>query len=521
VPLLAIVFFAGVYTLVTGRSPRRWLLREPAAFRIHYDEELAEALSRESGAPVPTGRFRSHPDPRVRYTFPPNVGQTWAGAMVRTDELGLRVRTGPPPAPGARTIVLLGDSVAFGTGVGDDATPAQRLEDELAAARGDDGSRDVICRTVAIPGWNWRNEVAFLEDHFEALEPSIVLCMPLGNDLSDTEQASGAGIRQAALDVSSSDPLLQVSLGRTQQCLVGCWMKVQRGELELTEAQIGPLVLDSDLGGESSRRLDAMADGLVGLAQRLAAHDVRFALVPLEEDEFFRSLQRRLLRLAPELPWIPLVTELRPEDRLENDPHPDAQTDRVLARWIAESLVDELHWVDGKLPPSSLPLEWAGRRAPRRTLAELDTMAATDRERLRDRLVDAIVPELGHGVQQVYGGLSPAGTVGPRLLAALPRTGGHLELELAPLPSCPTLYPLDVVVTVDGEPVGTLTVGGDAGSITRASLELPPPQPVHDACDPPFTIDVKLWPERYGTTSELGGLELGSCRLVRLARVDG
>lgn len=100
-------------------------------------------------------------------------------ATARTTELGLRARAGPPSAESHRTIVVLGDSVVFGTGVADEECIAQRLEDELAAARGDDGARDVICTTAAVPGWNWRNAIGFLESRFDQLRPFVVAAVEL------------------------------------------------------------------------------------------------------------------------------------------------------------------------------------------------------------------------------------------------------------------------------------------------------------------------------------------------------
>ena len=513
--VVAVLLVCGVYTLWTGRSPRSWFSRAPPEFRLHFDREREEAAARNPG------EYRVHVDPRVRYTLRANSQLTTVDAAVNTDGLGIRVRAGPPPRPEARTIVLLGDSVAFGTGVTDDACIAQRLEDELAAARGIDGPRDLICRTVALPGWNWSNEIGFLEDHFDLLRPSIVLWFPIGNDLTDTEDVLETGHRRIAVDVTQPDPLLPVSLGRTQLLLTSFWPKVQKGLLELTVNDIGPVVLNTDLGGESTRRYDAMAKAVAALARDLGRRGVRFASFDLEESGFARALARRLARMEPQFPRFPLLDKMTTEDRLPTDPHPNAAVNRVLAHWIAQELVENLHWVDGRLPADVVPPAYLGRRGVRRGSDEVDALSSRDRAAERAFLRDVIDPRRGHGIQQIYGGLTPAATVGARLLAALPRRSGFLEVELAPLEERASLYPMKVGVEVDGQAVGEMVLGEGQSSApvsARFRLDLPVATRADGVSDD--TFDVRLVPERFAVIEEQGGSELASCRLVRLARVE-
>jgi hypothetical protein len=513
--LVAVLSICGVYALVTGRSPLSGLARTPPEFRLHFDREREEAAARNPG------EYRVHVDPRVRYTLRTNSKLAFVDAAVNTDALGIRVRAGPPPLPQARTIVILGDSVAFGTGMTDDACIAQRLEDELAAARGITGPRDVVCRTVAVPGWNWTNEFSFLEDHFDRLRPWIVLYFPISNDLTDTDDVLETGHRRVAVDVTQPDPLLPVSLGRTQQLLSSYWPRVQKGLLELTDREIGPVVLNVDLGGESTRRYDAMAKGIAQLARDLERRGVRFASFDLEESGFTHALARRLARMEPQFPRIPLLDKVTTQDRLPTDPHPNDTVNRVLAHWIAQELVLNLHWVDGRLPADVVPQAYLGRRGARHGSEEESALADQARAGERAYLRDVIDPSRGHGVQQVYGGLSPAATVGARLLAALPRRRGFLEVELAPLEGRTNLYPMKIEVEVDGGRVGEIVIGdgrSDAPVLARFRLDLPVSTRADGVSDD--TFDVRLVPERFAVVEELGGFELASCRLVRLARLD-
>jgi hypothetical protein len=58
----------------------------------------------------------------------------------------------------------------------------------------------------------------------------------------------------------------------------------------------------------------------------------------------------------------------------------------------------------------------------------------------------------------------------------------------------------------------------DAPVLARFSLELPVSTRADGVSDD--TFDVRLVPERFAVVEELGGFELASCRLVRLARLD-
>src|SRR6185436_11700526 len=75
-----------------------------------------ERLSEHAGE-VYMGRYRQpSPDPALVFALKPNLDMRFGGALVHTDEQGMRVDPSPPvevPGEPAR-IVVLGDSSAFG-----------------------------------------------------------------------------------------------------------------------------------------------------------------------------------------------------------------------------------------------------------------------------------------------------------------------------------------------------------------------------------------------------------------------
>lgn len=128
-PIVAVVFVAGVHSLITGSSLRALIAKPPPELRTHFDAERLAAAARLPGP------FSQHVDPRVGYVLRRSSTIDSVGVEIATDELGLRARTGPPAAADALRVIILGDSVAFGTGIGSEACLAQQIEDRIARDR--------------------------------------------------------------------------------------------------------------------------------------------------------------------------------------------------------------------------------------------------------------------------------------------------------------------------------------------------------------------------------------------------
>ncbi|MHC5212597.1 MAG: hypothetical protein ACYTG2_17935, partial [Planctomycetota bacterium] len=251
----------------------------------HADADADERRAAPPEAP-PGGRgdlYTVHDDPLVGYVLWPDTDLAIYEGRIRSDSLGLRRRPGGPPPADALRVVVLGDSVAFGLGVNDDEVLAARLERALEAARGPD-ARPVVCRTVAIPSWNHRSAAAFLSDHWDALDPDIVLYLPCRNDVYDIDSAYPSGLRRVMPDPSAADPWLNVSV---RSNLEGQARRLAQGDdATLTIHELGTLATNADLSPESTRRLDENADTIAALAERLAARDCRLLLVWTTTDHY-------------------------------------------------------------------------------------------------------------------------------------------------------------------------------------------------------------------------------------------
>jgi len=452
----ALLVAEGALSLFTTRS---LLELTPWVSRGWTDADRLRAAARNRGA------YRVHEDPYVGYVMRPRADVEMHETAVRTGPLGMRRRFLPQRAEDALRIVVLGDSVAFGLGVGDRETIAHELEKVLTVARGPD-EPEVVCRTVAMPGWNHRNAVSYLLDHLDAWAPDVVVYMPIGNDLEDGRGVYESGHARLAPDVAQPDPLLIVNSGATRA--FERELARQVGELEAPGAGAIP----SDLSPESRRRFDENADSIVELEARLRRAGARLLIAHYQLGLYAGLLQDRLLERDLQAPTVWLLRDVPPELTLGFDPHPNARTLRIVARWIGDALM-ELGWVGdarrARLPQVGVEYEELRARAP--SPAQVRGLAQQARRKALGLLQPVIDLTTGRGVRQLYGGLDRSGLAGPRLKGLLARGGPVLEVALAALPERPDLDPVEVDVDVDGRALGTITLTG-AGA--RERLALPP-----------------------------------------------
>jgi hypothetical protein len=486
---LALALAEGALSLAADRSLLRLLRGGGASSTGAAPRSEAERRQASAGN---AGPYAVHRDPLVGYVLRAEAEVEIHGARVRTDALGLRRRTGPESA-GAEPlrVAVLGDSVAFGFGLPEHEVLAEQLERRLTELRPSDAP-PVECRTVALPGWNVRNAVTCLLDHWDALRPDLVVCLPITNDLDDTNGLLESGHLRPAPDVAQPDPWL-CTVANARQVLQRR-MLAGRDPAALAElaARAGPQALLCDLGPESSRRYDENARLIAGLRDRLDASGGRLLVASFNEAPDTWHLQARLLAGERPVPVTTLFTWLQPDMVLPGDPHPSADTVAAAATWIAEEIVAR-GWVPTRLG-AALPdpdARFLAVRAAQRPAAEVAQLAASAREKDRAALRSVVDFTSFEGIEQVYGNLNRDGSAGTRLLALLAPGGPRLHVELAALPGRADLCPLEVRVEADGVLLGTMTI--EAGATVRGDFALP------DAADAQLAREVRLVPERWVT----------------------
>ena len=467
------------------------------------DEERSRAAA---GNP---GLYRVHPDPRVGYVLRADAELTIHDGLIRSDDLGLRVRPdGPAPADALR-IAVLGDSVAFGFGLDDDETLAHRLEHELSDARGP-GARPLAARTVAIPGWNHRNAVQFLRDHFEQLRPDLVVYVPVANDLFDTDGVYETGHRRWAPDPAAGDPWLRVYQGGTWRFAKKLLGDLSNEAIDEARRRSGAPALVADLSPESSSRYDDDAQSIVGLAGWLRGRGGQLVVSPYVDVPFGWHLMARVHEADPSIPIVPLFGAVGPGFTLATDAHPRAGTIAAGARRVARFLLEQelLEGEPGGVPADDA--EYDPTRPPARPPEDWARLSAEQRDTDTRRLVDTVSFETLVGLSQVYGGVNDDGTVGARALFLLGRGGGPLRVTLAAIEERPDLLPQPVRVEIDGRTVGQLVLSGT--------------EPVSRAFDLPLgaaPVEVRLVPDHWGVVRDRGSSQLVSFRPLELSTRDG
>jgi len=466
---------------------------------------LATDQARLAAGRSAKGELRGHVDPRVGIALRGGARHATGEATFSARPDGVRGRSAPPPKNAGLKVVILGDSVAFGYGVGDDQTIAHQLEQILAEVRGPDVS-PIVASTVAVPGWNHRNAVHFLIDHMQRLDPDIVVYLPVENDLTDTFGVTEGGHRALLPDASEPDPWLSVHDEPLLAFIFRSLAAAQARDGSFNPGDsVGPRALTADLTAESRRRYDAAADSIALLDRILTRIDARLALAFIEQNPYGWTLQARLSERDLELPVVPLYSRVPKAFRLPADPHPSAEGLGYVARWIAEDLL-ERGWIDKGADrrlaplPEGATLHRAERMSPEAVVSQARQSAAAALELLQPRidLTD------GQGVHQVYAGLNQDGSMSSAF-AGVVAGGTRVEVALAPLEELPHLYPLRVLVALDGVSVGEVLLQAQ-GEMT-AVFERP------QGIAPESPIEVRLSPELWGVALKFGRSHVASCRL--------
>jgi lysophospholipase L1-like esterase len=114
--------------------------------------------------------------------LPGEVHYTYHHA-VAVNSLGLRGGEVAQTKGVERRILVLGDSLVYGQGVGDDETVPHYLERALRSAAGGDGAWRVI--NGGLRGYGTAQELALLDELAERIDPDVVVLVWYWNDLAE------------------------------------------------------------------------------------------------------------------------------------------------------------------------------------------------------------------------------------------------------------------------------------------------------------------------------------------------
>lgn len=149
---------------------------------VEFDRYRQEAL-RYAWDGLPPARLGSVDLDGMLYHHKPSLDIDFGSYRLRTNSLGYRGPEISKPKPaGTFRILVIGDSVAYGTGVNDEVTFLRRWESELNAA----GKQRFEVINTGHPMYDSTQELALLRDEGLALQPDLVLLVYVVNDIEPT-----------------------------------------------------------------------------------------------------------------------------------------------------------------------------------------------------------------------------------------------------------------------------------------------------------------------------------------------
>lgn len=156
------------------------------------------------------------PSRELPYVLRPNLSVTLFGVPVHVNRLGLRDREiDVAPKPGVHRVLMLGDSVLFGTVLRAEERVSDVLAGRLDAA--EPGRWEIV--NAGVPGFNTGAEVRYLEHVGLALRPETIVVAFSLNDYEDVPHMSPVGV------LSRGDPRFDEGslLDRSELLLVLRW----------------------------------------------------------------------------------------------------------------------------------------------------------------------------------------------------------------------------------------------------------------------------------------------------------
>ncbi|MFT7677152.1 MAG: hypothetical protein ACI8QC_001129 [Planctomycetota bacterium] len=286
------------------------LLRVADPLGLNYHDEIARYIGLRQDDSV------------LAYVQPKDMQLVLDGAHIRFNSLGLRGAEIGPKQPTEKRLLVLGDSVAFGWGVEEQALFGSLLAERLSAQTGSTWTPI----NAGVCSYNSIQERLYLEHRGLALEPDLVVLVYIDNDVL----TYGKRWQQA----EASKPPLRRRLKQTLQSshLVQTLTKVagDDGDKHATgpERDLGP----EDSGWQSNMR------ALTELVELCAARELDLALYHFRwrsdpwSDSLLEDARKHTapIPIADTAPWFADL-ELRDLVNSPTDSHPNPKAHALTA----------------------------------------------------------------------------------------------------------------------------------------------------------------------------------------------
>jgi lysophospholipase L1-like esterase len=274
-------------------------------------------------------------DPNLYFKNPSDYRGVYQHVEIATNEIGMRDRPLQPHSASAVSLLILGDSVAFGWGVRVEDTFARQLETTLRFE-----GRPVRTLNASVPGYNTYQEWTFLRLNAQRLRPDRVLLLYVDNDID-------------AIDPARVHMGVRPNLWQDPQGVADYYLSQSR--VYFMARHILPVLLGSRVSVSERRATPGWQDSM-RCVSRIAAY-CRTAGMPLAvihyrmlPDPVSDAIEADLSSLARNdgffsadtLPWF-RGRNIRQLTNSFIDTHPNAAAHRILADGVARLLASETH----------------------------------------------------------------------------------------------------------------------------------------------------------------------------------
>jgi hypothetical protein len=237
--------------------------------------------------PNPPQIYQQSEDERISYELIPNISRKAYRQTVTTNSLGFRSAELDAEKP---TIVMLGDSIAFGYGVADDETLAAQLAEHMP---------EYNVLNTAAPGYHLGMQKAVYETKLQQLDPVMLMLVFHYNDFEpQTGWLDDTGIIRAP-DWTPTDP----ECSPVTQGLLGllpgkCWLDLHSAFYKATKKVVNMRYAKEALTESREEEVQEQPEDTITDAQMrryLSQLDALIAVLPQDMPKVFAIWPDRFL----------------------------------------------------------------------------------------------------------------------------------------------------------------------------------------------------------------------------------
>ncbi len=274
-------------------------------------------------------------DPTLVYRHAAGMDAVYQQVRVTTNDMGLRDSRIDAKVPDELRVLVLGDSVAFGWGVAQDATFPAQLQKRLAKSL----DRPVRVINSGVGSYNTVQQAAFARAYLDTLKPDMLLLLYVSNDIEINDPPFDPW---SDVSLRGKNPFTQLKLAAWHSWLYRLVQFINR-----INQQPGDGPPDRSFKGWQ-QSMQAM-ESLAMLSQQRAI-PLSVVMYRLGDSQFtaglYQDIQERAQALgfahADALEWLKNVDPRAITNSVVDAKHPNAEGHRLLAEGLSELITRQL-----------------------------------------------------------------------------------------------------------------------------------------------------------------------------------